>query len=68
MTQSLTVHGMSCDGCETTVRDAVSDVSGVTDAVVERETDSVAIDGTAETDALVAAIEDAGYQVSLDDG
>ena len=59
---------MSCDGCETTVRDAVLDVSGVTDAVVERETDSVAIDGTAETDALVAAIEDAGYQVSLDDG
>lgn len=67
MARSLTVHGMSCDGCETAVRDAVLDVSGVTDAVVERETDSVTIEGTAETDALVAAIEDAGYQVSSDD-
>jgi len=61
MTTTLTVEGMSCEHCEQSVADALSDVEGVTDVSVDLEGESATVDGDADADALVAAVEDAGY-------
>lgn len=63
MTQTITVRGMSCEGCESAVEDALTAVSGVNSVEVDLEADSVTVEGTADTDELVTAIENAGYEV-----
>jgi len=64
MTTELTVTGMSCGHCEETVEDALDAVDGVTDATPDNEADRVIVEGDADPDALVAAVEDAGYDAS----
>jgi copper chaperone CopZ len=64
MTLELTVEGMSCGHCEETVAEALSDVDGVENVAVDREADAATVEGDADTDALVAAVEDAGYDAS----
>ena len=61
MMTTLTVEGMSCEHCEQSVAEALSDVEGVTEVSVDREGESATVDGDADEDALVAAVEDAGY-------
>lgn len=63
MNQTITVRGMSCEGCESAVEDALTAVSGVKSVEVDLEGESVTVDGTADTEELVTAIEDAGYDV-----
>ncbi len=63
MTQTITVRGMSCEGCESAVEDALTAVSGINSAEADSEGDSVTVEGTADTDELVTAIENAGYEV-----
>ncbi|MGB9965304.1 heavy-metal-associated domain-containing protein [Halobacterium hubeiense] len=64
MSRTITVEGMSCGGCESTVEDALEDVAGVDSASADRERDAAAVEGDADPDALVAAVEDAGYDAS----
>lgn len=64
MSTVLTVTDMSCNGCEATVEAAVEDVSGVTSVEADRENETVTVEGTADVDALVAAVEGAGYEAS----
>lgn len=66
MTHSLTVEGMSCEGCESTVAEALESVDGVTDVAVDHEADSATVEGTAATSDLVSAVEDAGYDASAE--
>lgn len=61
MDQTITVEGMHCAGCEQTVEDALREVAGVTDADADREAERAEIAGSADVEALVAAIEQAGY-------
>ncbi len=61
MTTTLTVEGMSCEHCEQSVAEALRDIEGVTAVSVDREGESATVDGDADEDALVAAVEDAGY-------
>ena len=61
MTLTITVEGMSCEGCEQTVVEALRGVEGVTDATADREAERATVDGDADVTALVAAVEDAGY-------
>lgn len=61
MSITLTVEGMSCEHCEQTVEEALRGVDGVTDASVDQEADQASVDGDADPDVLVAAVEDAGY-------
>ncbi|GAA0654744.1 heavy-metal-associated domain-containing protein [Salarchaeum japonicum] len=61
---TLTVSGMTCGHCEQKVEDALSGVEGVTDASADRELGTATVEGDADTDALVAAVEDAGYDAS----
>ncbi|SEA13711.1 copper chaperone [Haloplanus vescus] len=64
MSRTLTVDGMSCSHCEQTVEEALEDVAGVTGATADHESGSVTVDGEADVDSLVAAVEDAGYEAS----
>jgi copper chaperone CopZ len=64
VTRTITVEGMSCDGCERTVGDALRDVEGVTEVHVDRTTNSASVEGDADADALVRAVEDAGYEAT----
>lgn len=62
MPTTLTVEGMSCDGCEQSVTDALESVSGVEDAEADRDSDRATVRGDADVDDLIAAVEDAGYE------
>ena len=64
MSRTITVEGMSCGGCESTVEDALEGVDGVTDATADREENAATVEGDVASDALVAAVEDAGYDAS----
>ena len=64
MARTITVEGMSCGGCESTVEDALEGVAGVESATADRERDAADVEGDADADALVAAVEDAGYDAS----
>lgn len=64
MTKELTVEGMSCEGCEKAVEDSLESVAGVESATADNKANNVIVEGTADTDTLVTAIEDAGYSVT----
>lgn len=64
MTDTITVRGMSCGGCEQTVEDALSDVSGVESAAADRESDTATVEGDADVADLVAAVDAAGYEAA----
>jgi copper chaperone CopZ len=65
MTTTLDVRGMSCDGCEDIVENALTDVSGVEDATADQTSESATVDGDADPDELVQAVELAGYEAEL---
>lgn len=64
MTTTITVHGMSCEGCETAVEDALRSVPGVEDATADRDSCRATVAGDADPDALTAAVEEAGYEAT----
>ena len=64
MSQTLTVEGMSCGGCEQRVRDALTAVSGVTAVSVDHSTDSATVEGSTDVTVLVAAVENARYDAA----
>jgi len=63
-TITLSVQGMSCDGCEEIVEDSLEEVSGVEDAEADHEEDRATVEGDADPDALVEAVDFAGYEAS----
>lgn len=65
MARTITVEGMSCDHCEQTVEDALEALDDVTAATADSDAGTATVDGTAESAALVRAIEDAGYDASV---
>ncbi len=58
------VTGMSCAACSTRVEKAVSKVPGVTACSVSLLTNSMGVEGTASPQAVLAAVEKAGYGAS----
>ena len=59
------VTGMSCAACSTRVERAVSAVPGVESCAVNLLTNSMGVEGTAAPDAVIAAVQAAGYGASL---
>ena len=55
------VTGMSCAACSARVEKAVSSVEGVTSCSVSLLTNSMGVEGTADSSAIIKAVEDAGY-------
>lgn len=62
---TLTVPGMTCGHCEAAVKQEVGGVAGVVGVDVDLATKLVTVTGAAlDRDAIVAAIDEAGYDVS----
>ena len=59
------VTGMSCASCSARVEKAVSKVEGVTACSVNLLTNSMGVEGTASTEAVIQAVSDAGYGARL---
>ena len=58
------VTGMSCAACSSRVEKAVSKVPGVESCSVSLLTNSMGVEGTARPEAVIAAVEAAGYGAS----
>ena len=63
--EQYSVTGMSCAACSSRVEKAVSKVPGVTSCSVSLLTNSMGVEGTADAQAVIAAVEEAGYGASL---
>lgn len=57
------VTGMTCGHCEMSVREEVSEISGVTDIQVSAQTGKLVVSASDEVDdaKVLAAVEEAGY-------
>lgn len=64
-TITFSVPGMTCGHCEASIKQEVGGVTGVTGVDVDLETKDVVVTGTSlDRDALVAAIDEAGFDVA----
>lgn len=65
-TTTVTVTGMTCDHCASSVREEIGRIPGVTRVLVDLASGRVDIDGDApiERDAVAAAVDEAGYQLA----
>ena len=62
--EQYNVTGMSCAACSARVEKAVSKVPGVTSCSVSLLTNSMGVEGTATSAAIIQAVQDAGYGAS----
>ncbi|OUJ16126.1 heavy-metal-associated domain-containing protein [Acetobacter sp. DsW_063] len=66
-TDTLLVQGMTCDGCVSSVKRALSAIEGVTEAAPSLEQGQVTVvydPSLTSPDAFRAAIEGAGFEVN----
>ena len=61
MMKQYDITGMSCAACSNRIEKAVSKVPGVTSCSVSLLTNSMGVEGTASPEAVIAAVEKAGY-------
>ncbi|MBR6812365.1 MAG: copper-translocating P-type ATPase, partial [Oscillospiraceae bacterium] len=66
--QKFNVTGMSCAACSARVEKAVLQVPGVDSCSVSLLTNAMGVEGTADSDAIIAAVVKAGYGASLEGG
>jgi Cu+-exporting ATPase len=71
-TVRLSISGMSCAGCVSSVEKALKRVDGVDSATVNFAEHTAAVEGNADLPALIAAVSAAGYEAAelqaMDDG
>ncbi len=60
-TTELKITGMTCNHCVMHTKKALEAVAGVDNAEVSLEPGSAKVTGTADVDALIAAVKEAGY-------
>lgn len=65
-TTTITVTGMSCEGCASAVRAELTAVPGVVDVDIELSDGTVTIgsDRSVDAAAIKAAVEEAGYELA----
>ncbi len=61
------VTGMSCAACVARVEKAVNGVDGVTSCSVSLLTNSMGVEGSADSQKIISAVKEAGYGASLKD-
>lgn len=59
------VTGMSCAACSARVEKAVSQIPGVTSCSVSLLTNSMSVEGSALSEEIIAAVQNAGYGAAL---
>jgi copper chaperone len=57
------VEGMTCEHCEASVTEEVSEVAGVRDVRVDLPTGRLTVIGDVADDAVRAAVDEAGYRM-----
>lgn len=57
----LTITGMTCGHCQSAVKNALESVSGVKKAEVDLASGVARVEGDADVNKLVAAVEEEGY-------
>lgn len=64
-TTLITVQGMTCGNCVKHVKEAISELSGVSNVEIELEGGKVTIESTGDLDgaAVKEAVSEAGYSV-----
>lgn len=60
----LSISGMTCDHCQRAVKSALESVKGVQSASVDLDAGKAQVVGEADLNALVAAVEEEGYQAA----
>ncbi|TYB60288.1 heavy-metal-associated domain-containing protein [Nonomuraea sp. PA05] len=65
-TTTYTVNGMTCGHCVSSVKEEVGEVAGVTGVEVDLATGLLTVDSDGPVDPakIVAAVEEAGYEVA----
>ena len=65
-TTTITVSGMTCGGCASSVRAELAHIPGVIDVAVDLPNSTVTIESESPVDAAAvrAAVEEAGYQLA----
>ena len=63
--KQFNVTGMSCAACVARVEKAVNAVDGVTECSVSLLTNSMGVDGTADSQQIISAVVEAGYGATL---
>ena len=65
MEKTMKIEGMMCKHCEARVKKCLEEIDGVTEAIVNHETDSatVKMSKDIEFDILKKTVEDQGYKV-----
>ncbi|MGN0448115.1 MAG: heavy metal translocating P-type ATPase [Acutalibacteraceae bacterium] len=66
--QQYNVTGMSCAACSARVEKAVSAVSGVEKCSVNLLTNSLTVEGTADSKDIISAVKKAGYGIKMPKG
>lgn len=62
---TLKVSGMTCNHCVMTVTKALGKVPGVESADVSLEQAQAVVKGSADAQALIAAVKEEGYEATL---
>ncbi|MBI2254371.1 MAG: heavy-metal-associated domain-containing protein [Proteobacteria bacterium] len=63
---NLKVEGIHCGGCASSIKKALADVAPGSDVNVDIDGGKVKVGGSPDRAKVVAAIEDAGYDVTGD--
>jgi len=64
MARTYSVPGISCGHCKDAIEGTLSELSGIDRVEVDIEGKTVTVEGDATDDAILAGIEDAGYEVA----
>ncbi|HEB97706.1 MAG TPA: heavy metal-binding protein [Sedimenticola thiotaurini] len=64
-TIQLDISGMTCNHCVARTQKALEGVSGVESVQVSLEPGGAVVQGSADADALIAAVREAGYEATL---
>ena len=64
MTKTYNVPGISCGHCKSAIEGEVGELAGVSSVVVDVDAKTVTVEGEASDDDVVAAIDEAGYEVA----
>jgi copper chaperone len=63
-TRTYSVPGVSCDHCREAITNEVAKVDGVAAVDVDLEAKTVTVAGDVDDAAVVAAIDEAGYEIA----
>ncbi len=61
MTQNITVENIKCGGCMNSIKSALMKIDGVENVSIDKDTETVTIDGTVERENLIQTLSKLGY-------